>query len=189
MNIIVQTYGSNLCYCRPDTTWERENKDFYSPESINKLSFTPILFARICKAGKCIGLKFAERYYDSIGYGMLMYAENFIDIGPEGLAVASCIDHSSILPSPMYNRIVLDGQDNHYIIKANESILFDYSEGTTKMIEKAISNASSLISLRIGDYIAIELSKINDIEEIIGTETIIEGVFCNNPVFGFKIIR
>ena len=60
MNIIVQPYGKTLGYCRPDTTWERENKDFYVPESVDTLLWTPVLFARISKAGKCIGEKFVS---------------------------------------------------------------------------------------------------------------------------------
>ena len=73
MNISVKPYGSNLCYCRPDTTWERENKDFYSPECVNEIYWTPVVFARICKAGKCISEKFVERYYDAFNFGALMY--------------------------------------------------------------------------------------------------------------------
>ena len=37
MNIIIKPHGSNSCYCRPDTTWERENKDFYVPENVGTL--------------------------------------------------------------------------------------------------------------------------------------------------------
>ena len=70
MNIIVKPYGSGLCYCRPDTTWERENKDFYSPECVKELHWSPIIFVRISKAGKCIGGKFASRYYDEFALGV-----------------------------------------------------------------------------------------------------------------------
>ena len=61
MNIVVKPYGSDLCYCRPDTTWERENRDIYSPECIDEWNAAPILFARISKAGKCISQKFISR--------------------------------------------------------------------------------------------------------------------------------
>ena len=71
MNIIVKPHGSDLCYCRPDTTWERENKDFYVPEGINELHWAPVLFVRISKAGTCIGKKFASRYYDAFSYAAL----------------------------------------------------------------------------------------------------------------------
>ena len=83
MNIIVKPYGSDLCYCRPDTTWERENKDFFSPECVNEIYWTPVVFARVSKAGKCVGKKFVERYYDGVGCGMLLYC------GTSGLSVSS----------------------------------------------------------------------------------------------------
>ena len=83
MNIIVKPYGSDLCCCRPDTTWERENKDFYSPECVNEIYWTPVVFARVCKAGKCVGVKFVERYYDGVGCGMLMYCgKTMVSNGP-----------------------------------------------------------------------------------------------------------
>ena len=75
MNIIVKPYGSTLCYCRPDTTWERENRDFYSPECVNEICWTPVIFARISKAGKCVSGKFVERYYDGFNFGVLMYCK------------------------------------------------------------------------------------------------------------------
>ena len=83
MNIIVKPYGSSLCYCRPDTTWERENKDFFSPECVNEIYWTPVVFARVSKAGKCVGSKFVGRYYDAVGCGMLLYC------GTSGLSVSS----------------------------------------------------------------------------------------------------
>ena len=73
MNIIVITADGHV-RCRPDTTWEREDKDIYAPEQVSSYSYSPVLFARISKAGKCIGEKFVDRYYDAVNYGMLLYA-------------------------------------------------------------------------------------------------------------------
>ena len=87
MNITVRPYGSDMCYCRPDTTWERENRDIYSPECVDEWKATPIVFARISKAGKCISQKFISRYYDGFNFGMLLY------IGGKDIAFASCVDH------------------------------------------------------------------------------------------------
>ena len=67
MNIIVKTFGGGVC-CRPDTSWEKENRDFYCPECAGAIHWAPVVFARISKAGKCIGEKFASRYYDAMGF-------------------------------------------------------------------------------------------------------------------------
>ena len=106
MNIIARPYGRQQCYCRPDTTWERENKDFYSPECVNDIYWAPILFVRISKAGKCIGRKFASRYYDAFNFGVLLYGSD------KDIAFSSCMDHTSLLPFPLYNPIVMENEDN-----------------------------------------------------------------------------
>ncbi len=189
MNIIVRPYNGQHCCCRPDTTWERENRDFYSPESVERLSCTPVLFARISKAGKCVGRKFASRYYDAVNYGVLLYAENFLDGTPEAWACASSIDHTSILPSPLYNPIVLGQTGNHFLLKVDGKIITDYNGGTAEMIEEALVEASSLISLRIGDVLCLELSGRLPIVENAEGQTLVEGTFCDNPTFDFRIIR
>ena len=136
MNIIVKPHGSDLCYCRPDTTWERENKDFYVPDCVSEIHWAPVIFVRISKAGKCINPKFVSRYYDSYNYGTLLYCR------PEnGDSLISCADHTSLLPSPS-----LKGEE--------------LNDGERMLVEDAICKASKLISVRIGDYVAVELDEI-----------------------------
>ncbi len=185
MNIVVRDFVSGKFMVRPDTSWERENRDYYMPEQAESLFFSPILFARICKAGKCVGEKFADRYYDSIGYGMLMYIGSLMQ---DGCAFSSCADHTSILPFPMFNRITLDNEQNIFEITKNGSTIFKTSEGKKGMIEKAVSAASSLISLRIGDMIAIELARPEKLVEYTDGTTTIKGFFCENCTFDFRII-
>ncbi len=158
MNIIVKT-TSGRCYCRPDTTWEREDKDLFSPDSVNSFLYTPVLFARICKAGKCVGRKFAERYYESAGYGLLLYAGDLMDGSPLSIASASCLDHTSVLPSAMSARTALENAQEPFILYKDGKEIFRSGKTDTGMIESVISEASSFVSLRIGDMIAIELAE------------------------------
>ena len=92
MNIIVRPYESDLCYCRPDTTWEKESRDLYIPEGVDKVLWAPVVFAKVCKAGKCVSGKFVSRYYDAVGFGALIYCND------GNIAFSSCMDHTSILP-------------------------------------------------------------------------------------------
>ena len=158
MNITVMT-RSGRCYCRPDTTWEREDKDLFSPDSVNSFLYTPVLFARICKAGKCVGRKFAERYYESAGYGLLLYAGDLMDGSPLSIASASCLDHTSVLPSAMSARTALENAQEPFILYKDGKEIFRSGKTDTGMIESAISEASSFVSLRIGDMIATELAE------------------------------
>ena len=100
MNIIVRT-ASGKYIVRPDTTWEKDNEDLYLPEFVDGVSYTPVLFARICKPGRSIGRNFAARYYDSVNYGILLYPADHIDDGPECFAESLTLDHTSFLPAPL----------------------------------------------------------------------------------------
>ena len=185
MNIITMPLNGSSCCCRPDTTWERENRDFYSPDCINEIYWTPVIFARISKAGKCISRKFAPRYYDAVGYGMLMYCRRD---GVTETAFTSCIDHSSILPFPLYNPVVLENEDNRYEVRKDDMVIFSTACTGTAQIEYAISRASETTSLRIGDFVALELSCQEPLTKKTEGPNHMKGAFCNNEVFDFNII-
>ena len=178
MNIIVNPYGGGPCYCRPDTTWERENKDFYLPDCITELYWTPVAFAKISKAGKCIGKKFASRYYDACGYGILMYCK--VE-GSEDLV--TCVDHTSILPVP-----AADAADGEYKVLIDGNTVFSANGAEAEQMDEAICNASALTSIRIGDYIAVEL----DCKTILGNRktgnTEISGQHQDKQIFSTKVI-
>ena len=178
MNIIVKPYGSSICYCRPDTTWERENKDFYSPECVNEIHWTPVVFARISKAGKCIGKKFVERYYDGVGCGMLMYCGDSV-----------IVDKSSILPHPLFQPVVLEDEKEFVVnvspINQDSSVILS---GAKDLLEEAICNASQLTSLRIGDFVAVELRELQKLASKEDGTVAVKGEFCEKEIFSFNII-
>lgn len=207
MNIIVKPM-EGTCTCRPDTTWERENKDIYAIPAVCAYRYTPVLFARVSKAGKCVGYKFASRYYDGFNFGMLLYGgiragapvdgEPAADCVPESgnpdsLHWSACLDHSSILPFPVYNPLVLDNDEKEFVIRKNGTVLFSTGEGSAEMIENAMAAASEMVSLRIGDIIAVELQEPlplverpsgNDAE----TECLISGNFLDSETFSHRIV-
>lgn len=197
MNIVVKPYGSGQCYCRPDTTWERENKDFYSPECVQELYWAPILFARICKAGKCIGEKFASRYYDAFNFGALLYCHTGES---DETAFTSCADHTSLLPAPLYNPVVMENEDNVYEVCRNGETIFGipkvnfarqaaYGENTLKeIIEDAICSSSRLTSLRIGDFVAVELTPKSSLASREEGEVSLRATYCENELYDIRII-
>jgi hypothetical protein len=197
MNIVVKPYGSDMCCCRPDTTWERENRDLYSPECVNAWEWTPVLFARISKAGKCISPKFASRYYDSLNFGALLY------IGGVDKACGSCADHTSILPLPLFNPVVMESEGNKFEVLRNDEIIFSLetpgygpvsmqagceAKSLIQAAEEAICNASQLTSLRIGDYVAVELAPASVLAKKSEGSISFKATFCENEIFNFKVI-
>lgn len=193
MNIIVKTYDGGRICCRPDTSWEREDKDLYVPDGIHAYMWTPVLFARISKAGKCVGRKYASRYYDAVNYGMLLYPSDMLDGSPYGIAAASCADHTSVLPFPLYNTVTLDDGTNVYSVLKDGIEIFRTQEGSREIIEKALSEASCIVSLRTGDILATEIAPLSVLAEFGGDtlehEIALSGSFCGNPLFSFRMIR
>lgn len=187
MNIVVRTISGN-CIVRPDTTWERDNEDIFPPEFVDRLSFVPVLFARISKPGKSIGLRFASRYYDSLNYGILLYPENLMNGGEEDYACASCIDHTSFLSSPLFDKTSFSSGMNEFRLYKGEEEIYHTDTQGIESIETAISESSSRIYLRTGDLVAVELSGRlplwnkgdNDNPEIHGT-------FSGKDIIDFKI--
>lgn len=185
MNIIVKTSDGGLMV-RPDTTWEKDNEDFFPPEFVERLTYTPVLFARVSKPGRSVGLQFADRYFDSVGFGILLYPENLIDGKETGLCEATMIDHTSFLPSPMYNRVTLGQEGNRFILQKNGKTIFQYEEGNVNMIKEALSQATRYIFIRTGDLIAIEL---DGRKPLCGKEdTSISATWCENSILDFKIV-
>lgn len=183
MNIVVRPHESELCYCRPDTTWEKESRDLYIPEGVDKVLWAPVVFAKVCKAGKCVSAKFVTRYYDAVGFGALVYGNN------GNIAFSSCMDHTSILPMPLYNPVVFENGDNAFNIEAGgKSMTFTASEAIKKALEETICKASERVSLRIGDMVALELSPLEIAAERSIGEAIIKGEFCENSLFDLKVI-
>lgn len=142
MNIIVRTFHGRII-ARPDTTREKDNDNFYVPDFVDVIDFAPVLFARICKPGKYIGEKFAYRYHDSFGKGLLLYPK-CLDQKEEGdgeeFAESLCLDHTSYLPVALKPASELTKEDRY-------------------SIEKAVVLVSTRCLLRTGDFVAIETDK------------------------------
>jgi len=193
MNIIVKT-ADGRCIVRPDTTWERDNEDFYPQEDISALSYTPVLFARISKPGRSVSARFADRYYDGIGFGVLLYPEDMLDGSETGFACASCLDHSSFLPFPVYDKLTLGQEDNVFVLsrkrQASErfSRIFSYGAGSRKMIEQAIEEATRYIYIRTGDLLAIELQPRERMCSREDGSTQVKALWCGNDLMEFNIV-
>lgn len=186
MNIIVSLFGSNgTDYCfRPDTTLEKESFDYYIPDGVSELTYSPVLFVRLCRAGKAIGEKFAGRYYDSGGFGVLLYGESIIGSGAAaGLSMASSLDKTSLLPFPLIDKDVLEKSGNIFSLSVNGRSVNEHSVNEHSVNERS-ANERSLngngtfachpdfagipeilhrisvhTSLRTGDIVAVELGE------------------------------
>lgn len=187
MNIIVKTSSGRITV-RPDTTWEKDNEDFYPPEFVDELTYAPVLFARILKPGRSVGKKFASRYYDSVGFGVLLYPENIMDGSPESYAQSICLDHTSFLPSPFFpaSRIGLEG--SLFRLECEREELFSYDGSSLDMIEDAIAESTKMVYIRTGDLVAIELADRKPLARRPDGSVRVSGVFGADKVMDFRIV-
>ena len=170
---------------RPDTTWKRGNDDFYAPEFVERLTAAPVFFVRVCKAGRSVGVRFAERYYDSVGCGLLLYPENLIGSSQEGFATACCLDRTTFLTYPEMDR---DLSGNQFSLNAGKKVFYCGPTPDAATIGKAIEEVSRFCYLRTGDYIAIELDARKDICSRADGSVEVKGDFCGNGTLDFRII-
>lgn len=154
MNIIVQTYEHKIVF-RPDTSRKRDEDDLYVPGYIDTLSYTPVVYIKMDRPGKCISSRFASRYYSSAAYGLLLYPENLIDESPESYASAICIDRFSCLSKELDSLSLLE---RLFELRVDGSTIFQQAKVDKNLINEAIELASSRCFLRTGDTLAIELS-------------------------------
>lgn len=186
MNILVQTAEGKIVV-RPDTTWEKDNEDLYIPEFVESLSWSPVIFAKISKPGRSVGLKFADRYYDGVSFGVLLYPENLIDGSEAGFACACCLDHTSFLPYPVAEKSLLEKGADFSLCKDGKEIYKSEVQGS-HIIEEAIVEATKFCYIRTGDIIAIELKPRGPLCCRADRRCDLSGSLCNNKVLDFKIV-
>lgn len=156
MNIAVLTAGGRVVV-RPDTTWEKDSEDLFVPDFVSRISWTPVLYTRISKPGRSIGLKFAERYYNSFGYGVLLYPDDLADGSAEGFACACCLDHTSFLPGLMLDKSSLGEGRSGFSLRRDGEEIFSCGPASPSIAEESIAEVSRFCYLRIGDMVATEL--------------------------------
>lgn len=184
MNIVVRTYGGHTVV-RPDTTWERDGDDLYVPEFIGSLSYAPVFTAHICKAGKCIAPRFADRYIDAIGFGVLLYPDELLDGSEEGFASASCLDHSSFIVPPALEcgctapslELFRDG------VKIFSSGALDAA-----LLRDALCTATRTCFVRRGDILAVEIGRREALCRREAGEYRISEHHCGQKASDYKII-
>ncbi|MBQ9212727.1 MAG: fumarylacetoacetate hydrolase family protein, partial [Bacteroidales bacterium] len=60
---------SPVFFLKPETALLRNHYDFYIPDFSQQIEYETEIVLKICKLGKCIDKKFANRYYDEITVG------------------------------------------------------------------------------------------------------------------------
>lgn len=190
MNILALN-SKSVCICRPDTSLNKENEDFYVPEDIEYIGWSPVLYARICKAGKAVQPEFADRYYDSIAFGVFLHPSSQTKMGKAHFCTGRCsvFDRSTLLPYPLYGKLTLTSSENRFSVKVKTEEVFNCTmEGMQQKIEEAIVACSRHTSVRIGDFVAVELAPVQILTTRNDGDSALEASFCDNNVIDIRII-
>ena len=88
---------------------------------------------------------------------------------------------------PLYNPVVMEGAEEFEVTRNGESMPVALNN-VKNILEEAICKASQLTSLRIGDYVTVELEPQKMLASREDGEVALKGKFCENDIFEFKII-
>ena len=149
MKIVAYKPGGDYC-CRPDTTLNHNNSDYWCPEGVSVLKAVPCVYTHIDKAGKCVAERFTRRYFKSIAFGCLLTD------AAEGVreTVATSMDFTSIMDMGWID----DPAQTAFSFKINDGEIFSAKGGSYETaFAEAIVNITRHTTLRIGDIVAIEL--------------------------------
>ena len=141
---------------RSDSSVLRNNDNFYMPTFSKKMQCTAGYMLRITRLAKCINEKFAPRCYDAVGVAVAFVAQDIVE---QNCALgrpcdeAYCFD-KSVAVSPEIIAPELVGNGLLDIKIGNLQYSTDLSEIKISL-DKALSKASELLTLKMGDIIYI----------------------------------
>ena len=145
-------------FMKPDTALLRNNAPFFYPSFSKDIQYEVELIIKINKVGRCIGEKFASRYYSEVGLGIDFTARDVQQRCKEnGLPweVAKAFDFSAPISSkflPIADFETVDSipfrldQNGEVVQQGNSAdMLFN--------VDRIISYVSQYVTLKIGDLI------------------------------------
>lgn len=146
-----------VIFMKPKNALLQNNHPFYYPEFTDNLHYECELVLRICKNGKHIQEKFADKYYDQLGVGIDFTARDLQDKQKQkGLPweIAKAFDNSAVVGQFMPITPELDKKDINFCLYKNKQIV---QQGNTKDLlftfDFLIAYISKYFTLNIGDLV------------------------------------
>ncbi|SEW18886.1 2-keto-4-pentenoate hydratase/2-oxohepta-3-ene-1,7-dioic acid hydratase (catechol pathway) [Chitinophaga sp. YR573] len=146
-----------VIFMKPKNALLQNNHPFYYPEFTDNLHYECELVLRICKNGKHIQEKFADKYYDQLGVGIDFTARDLQDKQKQkGLPweIAKAFDNSAVVGQFIPITPELDKKDINFCLYKNKQIA---QQGNTKDLlfsfDFLIAYISKYFTLNIGDLV------------------------------------
>ena len=140
MNLVVVRPDGSI-YARPDTTLVRGARDFYLPDDLSWVEVRPCRWIRILKSAKAVQERFAQRYYDAVGSGLLLYGD-----GTDALLDASTYIFDDAVPAVQSGfDAALSAVTGHLLLHQGDLLILESSDATTLRRGDTYSSAEFLI--------------------------------------------
>ena len=131
MNLVVVRPDGSF-YARPDTTLVRGARDFYLPDDLSWVEVRSCRWIRILKSAKAVQERFAERYYDAVGTGLLLYGDGCVSLLDASTYIFDDAGESSALPdgsSPF--SAALASVTNHLLLHQGDLLILESPDSLT----------------------------------------------------------
>lgn len=184
MKIICSKYKStedrDVFYIKPDTALSK-SKDFYIPEFTEDVSCRLSLVVKITKGGKYIQKNNASKHFDQFALGLTFVAEDlFLEAKEKGLPweMSHAFDGSFFVGD--FSPQQFD-QEITFSVKNKENI--DQMILPSVDFNSIISKASEYFTLRVGDFVSVELDIVYQVKE----EDVLSISYSGQNVLSLKI--
>jgi 2-keto-4-pentenoate hydratase/2-oxohepta-3-ene-1,7-dioic acid hydratase in catechol pathway len=146
-----------VIFMKPKSALLQAHTPFYYPEFSNELHYECELVLRICKNGKYIQERFANKYYNGITVGIDFTARDIQnDLKAKGLPweKAKAWDNSAVIGKWVDIKPELNKTDINFCLYKNKELVQQGNSG--QMIfsfDQIIAHISNYFSLNIGDLV------------------------------------
>ena len=110
------------------------------------------------------------------------------------MKLSEVVDKSSILPHPLFQPLVLEDEKEFIVscqLDAQDDAALSHNvilSGAKDQLEEVLCKASELTSLRIGDFVAVELRELQKLTSREDGSIAVKGEFCEKAIFSFNVI-
>lgn len=127
----------------------RNNNDFYIPEFTKNISCIPQFVVKLNKLGKCVGSRFADRYYNEFAVGVRFYADDLVDeLLEKNLPPVAGYSFDGANALSVLRDFRQDAEFTFYV---NDVV--EYSMSMPLNIDEIVSFASEYHTIKIGDFL------------------------------------
>jgi 2-keto-4-pentenoate hydratase/2-oxohepta-3-ene-1,7-dioic acid hydratase in catechol pathway len=146
-----------VIFMKPKSALLQTHTPFYYPEFSNELHYEAELVLRICKNGKYIQDRFANKYYNAVTVGIDFTARDIQnDLKAKGLPweKAKAWDNSAVIGKWIELKPEINKSDINFCLYKNKELVQQGNSGNMIFsFDQIIAHISNYFSLNIGDLV------------------------------------